>query len=70
MLDARRRMARHAAHVHFVNHQIFDRNFERAVSFPVKIIVDDARPVLIRLAVIRRMPPYVAPADGVGIRIH
>ncbi len=70
MLHFRRRMARQPPDVDFINDEVFHRNFQRAIRFPVEIFIYDARSVLIGLRIVRRSAPDIASADGAGIRIH
>ncbi len=59
-----------AADVHLVDNEVLQRDFQRTVVIPVEIVIDEARPVLVDVVPVRRLPPDIAPANGLGIRVH
>ena len=68
-LHTRRRMLGEPAHMRLVDHEILGRNLQRLVAFPIEVVEQEARAVLVDVIPVRLLAPHVAPAEGLGIGI-
>ena len=70
MLHARRGMSCEPAHMHFIDHKVFDWDVGGAVIAPVEVVVADAGTMLVGRFPIRFLSPNVAPTDFAGVGVH
>ena len=68
--DPRRCMPGEAADVQFVNDQLFDRQIERPVVFPIEVVLRNASAVRENIAAAHRGAERLASADGAGERVE
>ncbi len=55
--------------VHFVDNEVFNGRFKRAIQFPIETIYDYPPTMLIGIGKIGIDAPYLAPAHRFGIRV-